>query len=239
MQQHKNKPEGFKMVRKRIFTKGLPIMLIAVTTGFLISYFTENGAVEDMYANMLFILFIAAVIAFSFWRTLQKQKIVYDSYLLTVGDDYLLKEQSTLKATRLSFDEIERIEKDGYGNLFVYGALQQNIVLVSANIDDYQGVKDLLQSIKPIGIRDSYNLFQKHPLLTLLIPCGLMVAVYLSNNKIVVAAAGISLIAIIIWGFYKIRTNPYFTNRSKRSAWMIPIALISLILLIYYKLFGA
>ena len=237
MQQYKNKPEGFKTIRKQLFTKGLPVMLIAVTTGLLISYFTEKGDVENIYANMFFILFFAAVIAFSFWRNLQKQKIVYDSYLLTVGNDYILKEQSTLNATRLSFDEIERIEKDEYGNLFIYGDQKQNIVLVSANIDGYQGVKDLLKSIKPIGIRDSYNLFQKHPLLTLLIPCALMVAVYLSTNKIVVAAAGIPLIAMIIWGFYKIGTNPYFTNRSKRSSWMIPIVLISLILIICYKLF--
>ena len=204
----------------------------------MISYFTQKGVAEDMYTTMLVILFFAAVIAFSFWNTIKKQKAVYNSYLLTVGDNYIQKEQDTLNTNRISFNEIQRIEEDVYGNLFVWGPVNQNVVAVSANIDGYLEVKGLLHSFKPISVRKESALLHKYSWFVLFIPCGLMIAVYLSNNKIVVAATGVPLIAILLWGFYKVRTNPYFTSKSKRSTWLIPIVLISLIVIIYYKLFG-
>ncbi|OOQ60324.1 hypothetical protein [Mucilaginibacter pedocola] len=238
MPQYKNKPEGFGAVKSQLYRKGLPVMLIALVTGLSISYATQKGVAEEMYTTMFTILFFAVVLAFSFWRALQKQKAVYNSYLLTIDDGYIVKEQATLNTGRLKLGLIEIIEQDEFGNLFVSDAQKQSIVVVSANIESYAEVKELLGAFKPITTRKKINIFQKYWFVTVSVPCILMVVVYISDSKIIVAAAGIPLIAVMIWGIYKIRTNKHFANKSKPSIWMLLIVILSITAMVYYKLFG-
>jgi hypothetical protein len=96
----------------------------------------------------------------------------------------------------------------------------------------------LLLTIKPISSATNKSFFQKYPLLLPFVTIGLMGAVYLSNNKIVVGVSGIALTAFMVWAFYKIQTSQEIDGRIKRKSYWILLVIVSVSAIIYYKIFG-
>jgi hypothetical protein len=79
---------------------------------------------------------------------------------------------------------------------------------------------------------------QKYQSLTALLVVGLMLCVYMVNNKIIVALAGTIFTAIMISSFVKIRSSKNVDHRTKKIVWWGLIVLASVITVMIFKLTG-
>ncbi len=235
MSQYKNTTAGFETLRKRIITKLIPVLLLALISGLAITYFQKDNNRSGPLTWIFIIVVLAAIMCYALIKAIKRQKEIYYSYQLTIGADYLTRQQHGLSAITLNFTEITQISADKYGNLLIKGQKNGQRIAVSVSLENYEEVKNLLQSVIPISEGKLDKLLQKYSLLSPLVAVALMVTVYLSNNKAVVATTGVILLGLMIWSFYKIRTSPQVDSGIKRKSLWILVVIISIILIVYNK----
>ena len=238
MPQYKNSPAGFATLRKRIIVKVIPLMLAGLIASLSISYFREKGGQTDLSQWLLVTIFLLVLVAYVIFKGIKRQREIYDSYLLTTGDDYLSRKQNGLSEITLLFSEITEITKDKYGNLLIKGQKAGQYIAVSAFLENYEEVNKLLQTVQPISQSNPKKILQKYPLLLPLIVVSSMIAVCLSNNKIIVAVSGIVFIVLMTFSFYKIRTSVLIDSRIKNKSLWILVVLVFIIYMIYSKISG-
>jgi len=237
MTQYRNLPEGFTTVRKQLHSRAIPVILISMIGGLAICYFSENMQNQSFYVWAVMIFFLIAIMLYAFNKAIKTQKAAYESYELTIATDYLSRKQNGLPIVTIPFSEITQITEDKNG-LRVKGITKGSSIAISVFIENYLQIKDLLQSIKPISLPDPKNFLDKSPFLVALFPVALMIAVYTSNNKLIVGIAGSALIILMLWCFYKMQTTPQISKDIKSKSWMLFIVIASTIAIIYYKVFG-
>jgi uncharacterized membrane protein YhaH (DUF805 family) len=235
MPDYKNTPEGLVKLRKQLISKLTPLLLIAVIGGVAISYF-NNDKKDGPLAWLVMLVLMLIFLVYSLAKGIKMQKGLYESYVLTIDEDRLSRRQTNSPELTILFSKISTISEDKTGNLIVTD-VDQNKIVISSYVQGYERIEVLLQSIKPISPAISKNFLQKYPLLSPVITIGLMAAVYLSNNKIVVGLCGTVLIGGMIWAFYKIRTSVQVDSRIKRSAFWMLVVIASIAAIIYYKVF--
>jgi len=238
MSQYKNAPVGFATVKKRILTRSIPLVLISALVGLSITFFSEKNG-PDLLTWLIIILFIAAVMSYAVIKSIKAQKEAYNSYSLTLGNNFLSRQQNNLTAITLFFNEITQITENKFGDLVVKGQKSDHLIVISAFIEDHAEIKSILQALQPITQSSTKNIFQKYPLVAAVLPLGCMAAVYLINNKIVVSICGLILIAFMLWSFLKVRSSTQIPDNVKSKAWITLLVIASVAAIIYYKVLAS
>jgi len=233
---YKNSPGGFALVRKQMVRRVILLWLIIVIGVLTISFFTGPHNITNAIVTVFVGVVVLGLIMFNaVYKVIKQQKNKYNSFSLDIENDYL-QLQSEGKGTTIAFKDIIEIAEDKYGNLLIKSA-SEPLMSISAQLESYAKVKEILNTKHGIVPLQTKDLFKKYPILLPLIVIACMVAVYVSNNKIIVGLSGISLIAIMIWGLYDVWTSPkYDAAMKKRSLWGI-IVILSIGFTVYYKLF--
>ena len=109
--------------------------------------------------------------------------------------------------------------------------------MILSEIENYKEVKSLLDRIMTVIPESSTGVWQRYVVFIILIPVVLMAEIYLSYNKILVGVCGFTLITLMLWGLFKIRTNNYFPRSVKQSSWWMVVVIASISAIVYYKIF--
>lgn len=238
MQTFKIRQDGFKEIKKQMLIRTIPIMLIAGTFGILISSINSKDKATDVNVMPFVIPLIAVSIGIGFYRGMNRQKALFDSYTLTITNNLITREQLNTPTISIYFNEIKEIVKNKNGSFIIKGRDATDLIGIPSQIDNYAQLETTLQNIQPIAVKDKISFLQKYQSLSGLLVLGLMFCVYTVNNKIVVALTGIALVALTIWSFIKIRANKNVDSKTKKSLWWIFIVLASVILVMIFKLTG-
>lgn len=238
MPEYKNSPERFADFRKQFIAKIVPVMLIVTIGSFCISYFSGEENTINLYVSLAVTLFALVIFGYIVTKNINQQKIIYDSFKLIVGPDYLSRTQSNLPPVTLFFHEISKITETKQGYLRIDGLQKNQFIIISPYLEEYSELKRHLQLLQPFNEQEASNIFLKIPLLLPLITIGSMAAIYISNNKIIVAVSGIILMPLLAWSFYKMRSIPQSDNPLAKNKWLLLIVLLSIMGTIYYKLFA-
>jgi len=235
MPEYKNNLEGLKKLRIGL-TKILILFYgVVVLTVVLVSISNgeKYGALDWVLSAILtFVLFAYVII-----RSISRQKKIYRSYELRIGTDFLSRNQKNLQPVTLCFNDIVSVVENKHCTLIVNGKNPKDTIIISSYIENYDQIKDLLKSITPIVKKNNQNLFQKYPYVIPVLTIAAIVAIYCSNNKIVIVASGLILIGTLSWSFYKIRTAPQLDSRIKSYSWWTFVVLACVIAIVYYKVF--
>jgi hypothetical protein len=233
---YQNTPQDFTTLRNRVIFKRLPILFIAVIIGTGATLLTNKNVSTNASAYVILLMVVLGVFIYNTVKTIKQEKEIYKSYKLTIDADHLSRQQNGLPVANLFFNDISQIVETRQGNLIVKGQPGKYIV-VPATIESYEIAKGILGSIKPITQSTPKKSHQILLMLTPLVCVSLMAGVYISNNKIIVSFSGIILTVLLTWSFYKIKTNKFLDSRLKRPLWFMPIVLLSIITIVYYKVF--
>jgi hypothetical protein len=238
MPQYKNSPERYPLFRLQIIVRMTILMLIITIGSFCISYFSGEKDSTSLYISLILMFFVLVAFSYIIVKTIKQQKIIYDSFNLTVGLDYLSRTQSNLPAITLFFNDIDKISENRLGYLKVDGKQKGQFIIISPYLEDKDKLKNELQSIKPFSDQRVENVFTTSPFLLPLITIGSMAAIYISSNKVIVAIGGAILIPLLAWSFFKIGSMPKSANPLAKNRFLLVIVFISIIATIYYKLFA-
>ena len=236
MQQFKIKPGGFEEIRKATLVKTIPIALIAVGIGFAISHFNSNGATSGADTLIFVIPIMLGALSVGLYSGIKRQKQIFESYTLTVDTDAITREQYNTPPITIVKSEIMEINKNPNGSFTIKGNSMLNMIGVPAQIDNYETLERSLGEMKPVSDKSKVSFLQRFRLLLVVLPLGLMAAVYLSGNKLVVGLSGTILLALLGYSFFVIQKSKNVDRRTKRGMWLAILVLLSIIGVMYFKL---
>ncbi len=196
----KLKQGGFKITKNQ-FLKRLPIIIIATFRGLVIFHFSPNNKQDDFNVYPIVIPIILGAIVVGFLRGIKIQKKIFESYTLTIDREQITREQHNTPIITLSFKDISEIIKNSNGSFTIKGGSSISPIGVPAHIEDYEKLEIHLSKIMPITIRSSTPILLKYNQVLVIPTIGLMAAVYLSYNKVIVAVCGVCILALLSYTF--------------------------------------
>lgn len=238
MQTFKIRQDGFKEIKKQMLVRVVPIILIAVIVGIVVSFINSKDKATDINILPIIIPFFALVVGFSLYRGVNRQKVLFDSYTLTITNNLITREQLNTPTISIYFNDIKEITKHKNGSFTIKGKDTTDLIGVPSQIDNYSQLETILQNIRPITVKESVSFLQKYQSLTALLTMGLMLCVYTVNNKIIVALTGTTLVVLMIWSFIKVQSSKNVDSKTKRNIWWVLLVLVSVIAVMIFKLTG-
>lgn len=220
---------GFNETKKELIIKTIPILLISMLFGIGIVYFNTKEK-EDLYMALPFILPIYLfALGFGVSRGLKRQKLLFQSYKLTISENNIVREQINTPTINIPFVDIQSISKNKKGSYTVKGKTTSETILIPAQIENHENLELSLNQIKPIEqlTQPPFDEKYKIPILLLMLIC--MATVYISFNKILVGISSVIVCALLIWSSIKILKNKNIDYKTKRTAYYSLIVLASVI----------
>lgn len=238
MEQFKIRQNGFKEIRKAMLIKAIPISLLAVIGGISISYFNTNVQQSEVNVYPFVIPLGLAALAFGLYRGVNRQKEIFDSYILTIDDNGITREQHNTPTITISKADISEIIKNSNRSITIKGDSKVNVISIPSQIDNYERLEKLLLEIKQISLKASEPFFQKFRGLLSVLTIGLMAAVYISKDKIIVGVCGTILLVVFGYSFFEVQRSKNIDSKTKKSIWWLLLVIASIICVMYFKLTG-
>lgn len=236
MQVFKIGPEGIKKIKNKLLIRILPILLIGVTVGFFIGTANSKGKASSTDLLPFLVPLYGIIIFVSLYRALKRQKTLLESYTLTFSDNLITRIQLNTPEISINLNDIKAIGTLKDGSLMIKGNNSKDFICIPSYIDGFAEIHQRLQQVRPIDINNKLPFWLKYQILLSVLTMGLMVCVFVVNNKWVVALSGSLFIALMTWSLIEIRGNKNVDIKTKRSAWWVIVVMLAVIVGMIMKL---
>ncbi|WP_315819095.1 hypothetical protein [Paraflavitalea speifideaquila] len=177
------------------------------------------------------------MMAFSIYRSVNRQKKLFATYTLTINDNVITRQMHNTPEIAIYFHEVKQIIKSMEGGFTIMGADPADIIIVPVQVENYAELEALLNQVKPvIAPPASLSVIQKFKPLLSLAAAGSMVAVFASDNKIVVSVAGILGLCLLGWTFFYLSRSKNIDQKTRSSRWAFLLVMIAIIAIMVVKL---
>lgn len=216
--------------------KMLPVLIIAcVIGGSLPVYNSSQSGKEVLLPILIIIPVIAVTLFFSVRRGIRRNIKSLETYVLTIGDTEITRQQQNLPPLTIKHSDITVIMKKPNGSFFIKGKNRWTAIFIPAPIEKADELEILLNDIHPITTQH-VDKATKLQVLLMLLPAICFAIIIIAKNKIMVGVAGSIGILLLVYSFYAVMKSKNVDNRSKRGAWWSLLVLASMVYIIYYKL---
>lgn len=237
MQQFRIKPNGFAEVRKKMIKRVIPTMLIALIGGIVIAWFNSQGKTGDSNVLPFLVPFLIIVMAYSLVRSINRQKKLFESYTLTIDDNVITRQMANTPEITIYFHEVKEIIKSMEGGFTIMGLEPADIIIIPVQVEKYEELEAVLNQVKPvIAPPASLYLLQKGRIFLSLATAGAMAAIYISDNKIIVAIAGLLGLGVLGWTFFYLSRSKNVDKKTKNSRWAFLLVMAAIIGIMVVKL---
>ncbi|MDX1905752.1 MAG: hypothetical protein SF053_01870 [Bacteroidia bacterium] len=204
----------------------------------MITYYNSSGQDGDINVYPFIIPFMIGALAWGWYRGLNRQKEIFDSYVLAIDRTGITREQHNTPTIHIPHAEISEIVKNTNGSFTIKGDSSVQIIGVPAQIDNADKLEKLLSEIQSVTVKSNEPFVEKYRGLLVLANVGLMVVVYLSTHKWLVGIGGTLLLLSFGYSFVEIQRSKNIDLKTKKAAWgVLPIA-ASVLVVMYMKLTG-
>lgn len=214
------------------------MLVIVATVGITISTINSKSSETDINVLPFAIPIATLALGLGLYRGTNRQKALFESYVLTITNNLITREQLNTPTISIYFNEVKEIAKHKNGSFSIKGKDATDLIGIPSQIANYSQLETTLQSIQTIIVKDKVSFLQKNQSLAGLLTVGLMLCVYTVNNKVIVALTGITLVALMVWSFLKIRNSKNVDSKTKKSVWWVLLVLASVIAVMIFKLTG-
>ena len=212
------------------------MMLLALSGGLFISYYNGNIQVDTSLFSIV-IPMLLVIMFFGLRRGINRQKNIYQSYRLTLDEQTIIRQQNMTPDIVLPISEIKEILKNKDGSLSIRGKGMNNSIGVPSQLDNIEELEGRLSEIMEIQLKDQKSFIQKFPWLMPILMLGLMVTVYISDNKLLVGFSGITLTIGLIYSMIYVQRSKHVDKKTKRTTWLVLVVLFSIMVVTFIKVF--
>lgn len=235
MKTYKNIKEGFKEIQKKSLTRTIPLMAAALVVSIGINFGSKPGEVNTW---PYLILLISGVLVFSLYKGLNRQRKIFESYLLTIDDDFIQRDQLNTPTVKIIKDEIKEIIAYPNGGFAIVGKTKTDLIVVTKYIDSITDVENSLKRLKQFSTPPKKSAIEKLSPFLALFGLALMAVVYISTNKTLVLVSGTVLTILLSWSFYEVQISKNIDSKTKKNSWWTIVVLLSVIGITYSKVAG-
>jgi hypothetical protein len=235
MSQYKIDDIQFKKFRKRYLLYYLPLVIVIAVVPTAIYLYRAPSTGIDIPVWPFVLLIIIPYYLFSMNRTLRLQRRLMKSYVLTVSDTGISREQYNTQTISISFMEIREIIRTKRGGFIIRGLDRTDTIQVPHWVDETGQLEKELQTLAPIAtdVRDPLHLRYRSVLS--MISLAMFIGLILTNNKIIVAICGIGLPILLIWSLYQIQTSKNVTQSAKLRSWIYLLIIAGILYMSWIK----
>ena len=196
--------DRFPEVRNKVL---IGIISVYGIVAFVILYMFTSSKTEPDYTWVYTLTIIAPVLAFSTYRTIKRQKKMFETYLLTITDDTVIREQDNTPTITIAKDRIKKIIRTSAGIYCVIGESQLNAIAIPAQIEDRDDLEQLLSGIMPITAKTSGNALQWFYLAIGMLAVAAAFMGLASEDRIVFTLSALVICGVMLWGFVVIHRS--------------------------------
>lgn len=236
--QYQIKENGFDEIKKKIILRVVPIALIAMIGGLTINHFTTNGQSSNMNVLPFLIPFIIVIMALGIRKAVKRQKDIFNSYKLIIDNQKIIRQQHLTPDIEIPLEEIKEIIKNKNGTFIIKGEKLSNTISIPSQLEKIDEVEVKLAEITKIIQNDKKPFLQRFFWVIPILTVGLLMIVYISENKILVGFSTIVLILGAIYSLISTQRSKHVDSKTKKGIWFIILVLFSVITVSYIKLFG-
>ncbi len=227
------KPEGYRTIQKRVLLGGcISLAIVLLSVGFLVK--PASGRDYVAFGLIAVTVIIIGVVVFS--RSLRRFREVWSTYILTIGEDYLLKQQSHYPDIRINRDEIKVIQKSFTGDIVVKARDWRKFIMIPLSLNGLEEVERLLGTWKPVTPYSRQKMvLTMSAALVLSIGCLGVGAHFLSGQKptITMIYGGLMVIMVLaLVGMRELRRIPNLDDRAKPKRWQFVLLVANIILML-------
>jgi hypothetical protein len=235
-EEYKIRSGGFNEIKKQMIIRAVPIGLLALGAGLGISFFNPNSQDIQLDTLPIVILIGLGALSFGLYKGINRQRILFESYKLTISENEMRREQFNTPTINLVFSDINSILKNTNGSLTVKGRTKLDIIGIPAQIDNLEQLEKSLNQIRTITQVNKTSVSQKYLIPFVIITLASMATVYISTNKILVGIAGTTVTVILVWSFIQTQRSKNIDSKTKKSSYFTIFVLISIIAVTIMKI---
>lgn len=227
--QFRPRPNSFTEIKKKVLLRTVPILILSMATGIVIAHANTTHSDNDDINVLPFVIPIVALyIFYNIYKILGKQKELFESYTLTVDETSITREQKGMPTITLSKWEIKAIDKLENGSIVIRGQNRLDCICVPAQLEDNATVEALLNSFSPVTSK-SVSLVQQYAIPIMIIGIGLLAAVFLLKDKILVSVSGVIVVGLLLWTLYVGLKSKNVDQKSKRGVLWVGVIVLAII----------
>src|SRR5262245_57976252 len=119
MQQFRIKQDGFKEIKKQTLMRVAPIIFLAAAGGAAIASINSKDNESNVAILPIFIPLIVVSVGIGLYRGLNRQKALFESFVLTIADNLITREQLNTPTVSIYFNDIQLIKKNKNGSFII------------------------------------------------------------------------------------------------------------------------
>lgn len=165
----------------------------------------------------------------SSYLSLKRLKSQLSSYVLTINENEIIREQNNMPTIRHLKSDITEIIKNHNGSFTIKARSNKDVIGIPIKIENSDKLESLLNQIKPVQIRTSQAWWERFTIPLVIITIALMGGVYTSTNVTVVVVSGIILLSVFTYSLFTMYNNKNIDSKIRRWMFVILIPMISII----------
>jgi hypothetical protein len=236
--QYTIRPDKFKELRKIVFIKNLPRLILMLIAVYAIAYFNMfNDSPSDFSLLMIMIIpFLTVLLIISFIIGFNRQRKAFESFKVILTESEIRREMKSMPTIRIRLENITSISRDKTGIFVIKGSTKEDVISLIPQVTNYERLEESLARIREIetGNQPSY-----YPLLSILLTLvmlsGMMIVYYMSD-KWLLGLAGTITSVLMIWSFVKIQKSKNVTNGTRIRGYLMLLIMLSILITTYIKL---
>lgn len=230
--------ERFNEFRKVFLLRAILLLAVWIPAGLVLFTLGPIGQEMDMTPVLLTLPIAVAAGALGIFIAMKRQKQSFETYRLTLDANGITRETFNTPTISLPLSDIREIVKHRNSSFSIRGKSRLEQIGIPAQIGDYEKLEQLLQEIMPITVKSQLPHFHTPIGQALLgiITLGLMAAVYLSENSIVVEVSGTIILGILAFSLFTIQNDKNTDQRTKNLSWFVLLVMVFILSIMYTKL---
>jgi uncharacterized membrane protein len=234
MKQFRIGEEGYRKLKKRWLYFAIPFMTVVVLVSYLSNLFGSKTQTDDSW--LYFAPIFPIIYGIIMYRALKRQQKFIRSFVVTISNNEIMREQMNTPPLTISFMEIKEIAKYKKGSFRVKGAGRTDIIAIPTWIENRDELEKELEMLAPITAYTKDPWFMKFRWVPGVLAIAMYMALLISDNKPIAAVCGVVLAGLIIWAIYYLLTSKNVPTSSKKRIWIFFLILLSILYLTYTKL---
>jgi hypothetical protein len=218
VRRYRLQPSTLRDAERRQLRSSLPQLLVMLLAVLLPTFFVRGNRSVLIVFLLLDALYIAYIGAITIPRMRKRLAKCWDTYVLEIGPDYLLRQQADTPDIRMSFSEVKRIEHLPERYLRVIGNTKRDVIGIPEGLDNFSDVVLELSNIFS-SKRLNRDRTIRNTLLTGLGFGAYLLMLWMRSPRIVVPLA-VAVATLLVWLFVFIQRSPNVSYRSKRVSWL-------------------
>jgi len=183
------RPGGFEEIRREMVLRMTLVMAISTIVVYTVLFY-KNGLIGGWVGVVPYLFPLGAMI-YALVNAIRKQRILFESFVLTVEDDAFLRQQKNMTDLRILKKDVKSITRNSKGIITIKGAGFQDVIAIPAQMEMRQQMEQELAAISPITFGNPPVWKKALGVAGLFAFLGVAGLAFTATSKTVVAVSGI------------------------------------------------